>query len=341
MNHAQNITKLLGSASYRYDRYSMFSDCMSAMACSISNSVDVAHREKREARYMEIVGRYKEDLSVIRETFPRVMAEVASALEEDPQDILGQTFHEMELHNKDRGQAFTPYELSLAMAKMTVGNGDGARQIIEQRGFVTAHEPAVGAGSTVIALAEAFKDEGINYQQHLHVTAVDIDERAAHMAYVQFSLMHIPAAVYVGDTLKMEMRDVWYTPAHVMGLWSYKLKARQAVDAAKSLESAEIAEAVEEKPPAPRHDIEAGQFVQQGLFEAEGGSSIKPLGLGLRMPEARFEPKPLSRCHSSARCPSCLHRRVVQRCRVRGVDRQVRTSPTHRRCPHIRSIRRS
>lgn len=261
----------------------MFSDCMAAIACSISNSVDIAHREKREARYMEIVGRYKDDLGVIRETFPQVMAEVATALEEDPQDILGQTFHEMELHNKDRGQVLTPYELSLAMAKMTVGNGSEARQIIERRGFVTAHEPAVGAGSTVIALAEAFKDEGINYQQHLHVTAVDIDERAAHMAYIQFSLMNIPAAVYVGDTLKMEMRDVWYTPAHVMGLWSYRLKNRQAVEDTKALVATELAEKVEQATPTPRHDIEAGEFVQQDLFSIEESQrgGIKPLEIGL------------------------------------------------------------
>jgi hypothetical protein len=275
MNHAQNIARLLGSSSYRYDRYSMFSDCMTAMACSISNSVDVTHREQREARYMEIVDRYREDLDVIRETFPRVMAEITSALEDHPQDILGRTFHEMELHNKDRGQAFTPYELSLTMAKMTIGNGDEARRIIEHRGFVTAHEPAAGAGSTIIALADAFKDAGINYQQHLHVTAVDIDERAVHMAYVQCSLLHIPAAVYVGDTLKMEMQDVWYTPAHVMGNWSWRLRNRQAIEEVESLVGAEPTERrAEVVPAAPSHDIEAGQYVQQDLFSLEEGGGI-------------------------------------------------------------------
>jgi len=44
---------------------------------SISNSVDKAQFDEREKRYMEIVGRYKDDLTIIRETFPRVLAEVA------------------------------------------------------------------------------------------------------------------------------------------------------------------------------------------------------------------------------------------------------------------------
>ena len=51
----------------------------------------------------------------------------------------------------------------------------------------------------VIALAEAMRAEGINYQRQLHVTAIDIDPRVVHMAYIQFSLLHVPAEVVVGD----------------------------------------------------------------------------------------------------------------------------------------------
>ncbi len=109
------------------------------------------------------------------------------------------------------------------MAKTTIG--DDTRKLIEERGYITAHEPAVGAGATIIALAETLKDARINYQQHLHVVAVDIDPRAVHMAYVQFSLMHIPAQVIVGDTLRLDFREDWFTPAHIMGLWSSRLAA--------------------------------------------------------------------------------------------------------------------
>ncbi|WP_246721575.1 N-6 DNA methylase [Rhizobium leguminosarum] len=191
--------------------------------------MDVRQREKREARYMEIIGRYER---IVVETFPKIMGEVVMALEAGPQDILGATFHELELHNTARGQFFTPYALCQMMAKMQIGDDTAA--LIEKRGYITAQEPAVGAGATIIALAEALKDAGINYQQHLHVVAVDIDPRAVHMAYIQFSLMHIPAQVIVGDTLRLEFREDWFTPAHVMGFWSGRLAADRAADLASA-----------------------------------------------------------------------------------------------------------
>ncbi|MEW9612982.1 hypothetical protein AB3G45_03885 [Shinella sp. S4-D37] len=76
----------------------------------------------------------------------------------------------------------------------------------------------------IIALAEAILESGFNYQQLLHVTAVDIDPRAVHMAYIQFSLLHIPATVIVGDSLAMRFREEWHTMAHVIGGWSAKLR---------------------------------------------------------------------------------------------------------------------
>jgi hypothetical protein len=76
----------------------------------------------------------------------------------------------------------------------------------------------------VIALADVMHSRGVNPQQQLHVTAIDVGERAAHMADAQLSLLHIPAVVYVGNTLSMEMRDVWYTPAHILGGWGPRLR---------------------------------------------------------------------------------------------------------------------
>jgi N-6 DNA Methylase len=270
MDRAKEIAKLLGSAGYRHDRYALFSDCMAAMAYTISNSADLPHREEREAKYMEIVGRYNDDLVIVRETFPRVLAEVTMALQDKPQDVLGRAFGEMEIANKDRGQSFTPYDLSALIAQQTVADGEFAKKIVADRGFIRALEPTVGSGGMVVALAEVLKDNGVNYQQELHVTAVDTDERAVHMAYVQCSLMHIPAAIYVGDSLMNEMRDVYFTPAHCFGLWSHRIRAREAADGAKELMTAK---------PAPKHDLVKGQYVQPDLFSEQQGGSIKPLGL--------------------------------------------------------------
>lgn len=247
------IVKLFESCRYRHDIYTLFSDWCECAAISLSNALDIRHREKREARYLEIIKRYEPQ---VIETFPKILGEVVMALEAAPQDILGATFHELELHNTARGQFFTPYELCRMMAKINVGTADDMQAIIDTRGYVTAQEPAVGAGATIIALAEAIKDLDVNYQQHLHVTAIDIDPRAVHMAYIQFSLLHIPAHVIVGDTLRLEFREDWYTPAHIMGFWSGRLAADRAaervvapLEEAPHLPAPAIIPPVKRKPP--------------------------------------------------------------------------------------------
>lgn len=229
--HIRNILKLFEAHGYRHDRYSLFSDCMELTAISISNSVDSRSRADREARYLEIVGRY--DRPTV-EMLPQVFGEITMALEAAPGDVLGSIFTALEIHSRNRGQFFTPYPVCQMMAESMLGKQMNA--IIEREGFVSVNEPACGAGAMVIALAQAMRASGINYQRHMHVTAIDIDPRAIHMAYIQFSLLHIPAVVVLGDALKNESREQWFTPAHVLGGWNRKL-AKRAARAAENARS--------------------------------------------------------------------------------------------------------
>jgi hypothetical protein len=75
----------------------------------------------------------------------------------------------------------------------------------------------------VIALAQELKAQGINYQQCLHVTAIDVDLLAVYMAYIHCTLLHIPAIILHGETLRATTYSVWRTFAHVMGFWDGKL----------------------------------------------------------------------------------------------------------------------
>jgi hypothetical protein len=252
------VARLLRACQPRYDLYTLFSDCMETMAIAISNSVDLRQRETREARYLEIVGRYEPP---VIETFAKILGEVILALEAEPGDVLGQLFNELELGNPARGQFFTPYPVSAAMAEMTLGNGDDARALIEQHGFVSAMEPACGAGGMVIALAQAMQRQGLNYQRHLHVTAIDIDPRAVHMAYIQLSLLHVPAVLIVGDSLSLEVRQSWHTPAHVLGGWNARLATRQADTPALSRTMATMS-----APPTSLAEQYVGKPIQLSLF---------------------------------------------------------------------------
>ena len=55
------------------------------------------------------------------------------------------------------------------------------------------------------------------------------------MAFLQLSLLHIPAIVVHGNSLSMEVWGHWFTPAHVLGGWSHRLSARRAEDAMREL----------------------------------------------------------------------------------------------------------
>jgi hypothetical protein len=115
------------------------------------------------------------------------------------------------------------------MAKMMLS---GAAAEIERKGFITLMEPAAGAGGMVIASAFALLDEGINYQQAMHATLIDIDALACHMAYTQLCLLHVPAIVIYGNALVPDsVWGHWVTPAHVMGLWDARLRRRDREEA--------------------------------------------------------------------------------------------------------------
>jgi hypothetical protein len=225
------LVKLIRSLSYSRHTHEVFSDFVEVAALSISNSVDKAHFEKREARYLEIIRKYKKDEVNL---FPQMLGmlvlcyeeQLAASLSDESalstgglSDVLGTLYMTFELGNERAGQFFTPYHVSKLMAQMLIG--DGAE--VKQKGFLRLSEPACGAGGMVIAYADALLGAGINYQQSMHAICVDIDPRCIHMAYVQFALLHIPAVVVHGNALSLEEWGHWYTPAHILGGWRVRL----------------------------------------------------------------------------------------------------------------------
>lgn len=255
------MAKTIRELSHRHGTYNVFADFCEMSAIAFSNVVDKRQYKDREERYMRIVKKYeKEEANKIG----YMLGMLTMEMEKEPRDVMGELFHELELHNEHAGQFFTPYNICRMMADMTFD--DNAKSIVEKRGYITAHEPACGSGAMVIALADSMYMSGINYQQALHVTAVDIDSRCVHMAYTQFSLMHIPAIVYAGDTLSMEMRDVWYTPAHIIGNWDYKLKKSEFQNDAKYIVSSDTVpkqEPIQAQKPALKNVQKKGENPMQ------------------------------------------------------------------------------
>ena len=212
-----------GIALYKH-RYDVFRDFVTMSAISLRNAVVM--NDELEKEYLAIIGSYQKPDQL---QFPKLLALLVELLEFGPRDVLGNLFEALELTSKDKGQFFTPHPISEFMAQIL-----GADTIeLGDRPFIMLSEPACGAGGMVLAFVRQVQKAGYNPAERLWVQAIDVDRLAALMCYVQLSLWHIPAEVLVGDTLRMEMREVWYTPAHILGSWSYKIRARAEEQAAK------------------------------------------------------------------------------------------------------------
>jgi type I restriction-modification system DNA methylase subunit len=215
MDHKKEMIKYFMELSSRHNLWTVYSDFLEVAAISIRNSVDFSCKDKSEENYKKIMGNYNDKEKAI---FPKIFGELSKALE-TPGDYLGQVFMELELGNKWKGQFFTPYHLCLLTAKLSLEN---IEEKIKERGYIELNEPSCGGGALIIAVAQVIKEKGFNPQRQLRVTAQDLDMKSVYMAYIQLSLLGIPAQVCHANTLSLEVFDIWETPFYVLGGWKYK-----------------------------------------------------------------------------------------------------------------------
>ena len=246
--HQKQFIKLLNDVSYR--KSSVLSDWAEMAAISIQNAVsphDAAWQE-REDRYLRTQKKYSKEES---ESLAHMLACITLSLEENNNDALGEIYMSDKVASRGRWDSdvcFTPYHLSYMIAKMTFSDFK-----MPERGWFTVCEPASGTGGMVIAAAAVLREQGINYQQTMHVHAVDVRAELAYMTYIQLSLLHIPAVVIHGNTLSLEEWSVWRTPAHMFGMWPARVPA--------TLKGIPIPQ------PTPTTVIQQGQLA---LFQIQG-----------------------------------------------------------------------
>lgn len=215
--HYQNMVKIFHSFRYKYDIMDVFEDFLYMSAAAFSNSVDKIHYDKREAEYMRRIKKYKKPDS---DKFPELLSQLVMCFETGgPNDYLGKLFMELDMGNKYRGQYFTPYHVSKLMASMTFSE-ETVRKHIAEKGYMTLYEPTCGAGGMIIAAYEVVENMGLNPQQVLKVTSQDIDFKAVLMTFIQTTLLGLDNTVILGDTIKMEQRDVWRTPSRFIRLFA-------------------------------------------------------------------------------------------------------------------------
>lgn len=233
--HIARLQELLGKVGYHASRQ-VFRDFVEVYAIALANALMVC--PEREKRYQVLINKYREKDRIV---FPRLFELLVSVLERHPgEDFLGQAWMALDGGSAKLGQFYTPASITELLARLGTPEPADLRSKIAETGFITIHEPAAGSGAIVIAQALHLLNAGINYQQHMHVTAWDIDLTAVHMAYVQFTLLHIPAVVVHGNTLTLVEHSRWPTLAHHTGAFEHKLRRGYALGSLMDEASIEI-----------------------------------------------------------------------------------------------------
>lgn len=182
-----------------------FTTFIELFATLLASDADPVNGEERKKRYREISDslsadikkEYLELIELVKQTFAKNA--------DDPIDVLGVVFHELNLHNAWHGQFFTPNDVARFMALLVNPTSS------DENGIASMNEPTCGAGTMVIAAAWAMKNNGEDYSKKLLVVAQDIDIRCVWMSYIQLSLYEIPAVIMHGNTLTNEVWAKWYT----------------------------------------------------------------------------------------------------------------------------------
>lgn len=211
MDRTKDIIKKIDSMSGSKSPYNVFTDWIKCTALAIMQSVWFS--EDREQIYLDTIKDYNGS------DFSDMCAWLSETIECKMTDVLGNLFMQSGWGNKNTGQFFTPYTLSLATADLVMSD-------LPDNEYITLNEPSAGAGGMVIAAAEVVKNSGRNYQKCLRVVAQDLDWNAFYMCYIQLSLYGIDAKVVQGDTLldkpfKNFDSNVFLTPMFMLNgaLW--------------------------------------------------------------------------------------------------------------------------
>ncbi len=204
----KSFVKSLRGLDTSKDNYTKFRDFLTLAYCAYAKTTSPPQRaEELEAEYMRVVGTYanKDDIRQMPEMISQVYKGVQLNM-----DFLGCVAGELELLNADAGQFFTPYEVSKMMAML---NLDGIKERITENGYVTVSEPACGAGSMVLALADVLTEEGFDPGLTMWVEATDVAEMPFKMTFLQLAFRGVAGRVYRANSLALETFETVTLPA--------------------------------------------------------------------------------------------------------------------------------
>jgi hypothetical protein len=169
----------------------------------------------REQEYLEEVKRWSADeLNLFAAAFALLVQEMGR---QPYADLLGVLWMEWgsKSDQQRRGEFYTPREVCRMAARMTIDVNN-----LPQDRPVSIMEPCSGAGSMMLAAAEAIVDAG-NSPLRMRATCIDIERTGCDMCFTNLTLWGIPCEVIHGNALTDEVwsswRNIFYYMAHGAG----------------------------------------------------------------------------------------------------------------------------
>ena len=156
---------------------------MSYCALAKKTAANETQAEKLEARYMSIVGSYK-NKDDVRE-LPKLLSLNILGLNKGRCDFLGDIAGEIEVLDKKNGQFFTPYDISKMLALVSLPDIDA---LIKEDGFFTVSDPAAGAGCMILACADIVEERGYDFSECMSVHVTELSKMTYYMLFIHAKL---------------------------------------------------------------------------------------------------------------------------------------------------------
>lgn len=201
----KNIVKKIQALDHKYNYDEIFFDWVRCMFYTYANTCNKVGYSDREEKFKRIVDKHGKEVT---EVFLECHAELVMLFEKEIDDYLGKIYHELGIHNKMKGQFFTPFHLAKMMAETQV---DHVIKKLKEEGTIKITDQACGSACLILGMLAVLKEKGINYQKNIMIVCSDLDENTIQMAYVQLTIVGAKAKCENKNALTGEMFGSWFT----------------------------------------------------------------------------------------------------------------------------------
>ena len=187
----------------KHSRMQVFEDFLTIAHCALWIPPTFEAFIEKENEYKRVMAKYT---TFEHDAFIEVFARLSLLMEEEHDDYLGTLYNLLQLSSRKRGEVYTPMHIAELLAEIQMGEHP-----VEEQASVM--DPACGSGALIIGYARVLNKKGVNASEKMYAECTDISLLACKMAFIQLSLMGVPAQVKWGNALKNEYQQAWFTSA--------------------------------------------------------------------------------------------------------------------------------